>query len=226
MPATLFRHIMRTITLTIFFAILISGRTFCQDPAYSNDITKTTIKFSDVILVDSASRSTLYSKAREWFSKRFKSAKAVLDLEDKENGKLIGKANFTVFSTESANDNEFVKLSKLSSKLLKDVKENMSVKKTIEVGTVDFTILVYVKDGRYKYEISNAIHKGDTQTVLDYKVTIPNGGDITNLVPDCGYNEMMPRIRWQNIKTNSFNTIAELIADLKKTMVAKDEADF
>jgi len=217
---------MRPITLTIIFTIFISSWTFCQDQNILSDTTKPSFKLSDVVLVDSASKATLYSKAREWFSKSFKSAKAVLDLEDKENGKLIGKANFTVFSTESSSENEFVKLPKLSSKYLKEVKDAMNVKKTIEVGRIDFTISIYVKDGRYKYEITNTFHKGETQTVLGYTVTIPNGGDIKNSTPDCGYNEMMPRIRWQNIKTNSFNTIAELIADLKQTMVAKDKTDF
>ena len=138
---------------------------------------------------------------------------------------MIGKANFTVFSTESSSENEFVTIPKINSKRLKEVKDAMNVKKTIEVGRIDFTISVYVKDGRYKYEITNAFHKGETQTVLGVTVTIPNGGDIMNIVPECSFNEMMPRIRWQNIKTNSLNTINELITDLKQTMAAKDKTE-
>lgn len=204
---------------------MISNLAFCQDKTILNDSTKTAIKFNDVVYVESASKLALYSKAREWFSKNFKSAKAVLDLEDKENGKLIGKANFAVFSTESSNENEFVKFPKMSAKKSKDLQDAMTVKKTIEVGRIDFIIYIYVKDGRYKYEITNAFHKGETQTVYGYTVTIPSGGDITSTTPDCGYNEMMPRIRWQNIKANSLSIIQDLITDLKQTMAAKDKAN-
>lgn len=40
------------------------------------------------------SKEELYNRSKIWFVKTFKSAKDVLQLEDKDNGQLIGKGNF------------------------------------------------------------------------------------------------------------------------------------
>lgn len=151
--------------------------------------------------------------------KSFKSSKAVLELEDKETGKLIGKGTFTAVTDESMNDNEFIKKKGLVSKELRE-KKNKG-----EVGSVSFLISIYIKDGRYKYEITDLTHKGTTTTVGGYTVTQPDGGDLSNINPNCGYSEWMPKIRWENIKVNSFTTIETLITDLKSTMAAKDKSE-
>lgn len=50
------------------------------------------ITYTGVVLVAGASKAELYSRAREWFAATFGSSKAVLEMDDREAGKLIGKA--------------------------------------------------------------------------------------------------------------------------------------
>lgn len=215
---------MRKLLLAILFST-ISILVFSQQIDFPIDSITNKIKFSEVVNVKNNSQSALYTKAREWFAKSFKSSESVLDMEDKENGKLIGKANFTVSSTEASNENEFVSIANFKPKKFREeVKKLMSAKQTISVGMIDFTISIYIKDDRYKYEISNLYHKGSTQIILDHTVTIPDGEDLSK-DPVCGYNVMMPKIRWYNIRKNALFKTQELIEDLKRAMASKDKKD-
>lgn len=58
------------------------------------------INFKEVIQAEGRSKIELYSIYREWFVDRFNSADDVLQMEDKEGGKLIGKA-FQDITTET-----------------------------------------------------------------------------------------------------------------------------
>lgn len=49
------------------------------------------VDFSSTISIDNTKQLELYSRSREWFAKSFVSSKAVLEMDDKEAGKLIGK---------------------------------------------------------------------------------------------------------------------------------------
>lgn len=220
MLADTLTNLMRNLTIIIVVAlVLLTTKTFSQNINFPIDTATGKIMFSEVIYLDSVSKATLYIKAREWFVKSFKSSKAVLELEDIEAGKLIGKGNFTAMTEESMNDNEFIKRKGLVSKELRE-KKNKG-----EVGSVSFLISLYIKDGRYKYEITDLSHKGMTTTVAGYTATQPDGGDLSNIDPVCSYSEWMPKIRWKNIKVNSLVTIQSLIADLKSTMAAKDKTE-
>ena len=117
------------------------------------------------------------------------------------------------------NDNEFIKRKGMVSKKIREQKNKG------DVGTVSFTISIYIKDGRYKYEINDLFHKGMTTTVAGYTVTQPDGGDLSYVDPTCGYSEWMPRIRWKNIRANSFEAISNLIQTLKLAMAAKDKTE-
>ena len=47
--------------------------------------------YEDVVKVEGVSASDLYVRANEWFAKTFNSANAVIQMQDKEAGKIIGK---------------------------------------------------------------------------------------------------------------------------------------
>jgi len=51
------------------------------------------LKLSDTVIV-SKSKNELFSNALEWFANSFKSGKDVLQVSDKESGKIIGKGYF------------------------------------------------------------------------------------------------------------------------------------
>ncbi|HOY32118.1 MAG TPA: DUF4468 domain-containing protein [Bacteroidales bacterium] len=46
---------------------------------------------TEVITIDSVSKDILYSTAQSWFAKNFNDSKNVLEITDKESGKLFGK---------------------------------------------------------------------------------------------------------------------------------------
>lgn len=118
----------------IIFGILVflSGQSFCQS-------TVTTVTYSEVIQMDSISKNELFNRARMAFVTIFKSSKDVIQLEDKENGKIIGKAVFNYNPT-------------------------IFIGNMLTRGIVRYSVTIQVKDGRYKYEITDFRHTTDKPT--------------------------------------------------------------
>lgn len=81
-----------------------------------------------VVPVSGASQAELYSRARAWVSHYFVSGKTVLDLDDATNGKLIAKGHSTYTPLHSLAPN---------------------------VGRLWRTIQIDVKEGRYRYQITD-----------------------------------------------------------------------
>lgn len=54
------------------------------------------VTYTAVIHVESADKNTLYTRAKKWFVDTYKSAKDVIQLDDKENGEITGKGNFKI----------------------------------------------------------------------------------------------------------------------------------
>lgn len=86
------------------------------------------ISFVYVVQVNDLSKDELYSRAREWFTVKYNSADAVLQMEEKENGLLIGYA-FTDMTIMEAGLGDIEKMY--------------------------YTIKIYTKDGRYKCVITD-----------------------------------------------------------------------
>ena len=96
------------------------------------------IKYMEVVELDSTrTAKNLYSQARMWFAETYRSSKDVIQLEDKENGRIIGKGNIKYES-------------------------NIFVGSTGTRGWINYTISISVKDGKYKYEITNFMHEGNS----------------------------------------------------------------
>ncbi|MFA9371888.1 MAG: DUF4468 domain-containing protein [Labilibaculum antarcticum] len=97
-------------------------------------------EYTEVVEVPGKNADQLYSTAREWFAETFKSADDVLQMDDPVAGKLIGKG--------------LVKVPIVSGKY--SVATNMR-----------FTIKVFVKDGRYKCDITNILIGGGEGATID-----------------------------------------------------------
>lgn len=82
------------------------------------------VTYTGVVQVDSIDKNTLYTRAKKWFVDNYKSAKDVIQLDDKETGEITGKGNFKI--------NYYTRDPYIS-----------------------HTISIFVKDGRYKYLITN-----------------------------------------------------------------------
>jgi hypothetical protein len=52
--------------------------------------------YTGLIKVDSIDKNALYGRAKKWFIDNYKSAKDVIQLDDKENGEITGKGNFKI----------------------------------------------------------------------------------------------------------------------------------
>lgn len=107
--------------LFLFFSLIFPTFIFAQEP----------LKFSEIITVDSVSKSELFIRGREWFNDNFKSSKDVLQIQDKETGELSGKGFFKVQYTS-----------------------NYLGKRNYDIN-VSFQVNLWVKEGKFKYEMIN-----------------------------------------------------------------------
>lgn len=195
------KHI--TLLVFIVFSLLAVTNVFGQKetPKLPIDSLTGKITYTEVVFVDSLSNKLeLYSRAREWFAKAYKSSTNVIQLEDKESGKIVGKALMQVYQKVYGTD--------------------------YPSGYINYTISIYIKDGRYKYEITDFHHTGQLTT---------GGGRI----PDYGFCEKMINTTDKTFgishqKAYNYylyvmdNNTKDLITDLKsamntKTTITKDD---
>lgn len=115
------------------------------------------ITYTEVVYVDSlVNKQELFSRAREWFAKAYKSSTNVIQMEDKENGKLVGKALMAVQFKAFIGNQYF------------------------PGGYINYTISIYIKHGRYKYEVTDFYHTGEY--VQNQK--IPDGGPCEKMITE------------------------------------------
>lgn len=141
--------------------------------------------YTEVVSVKDVSADELYFRAREWFSRAFNTSNNVLQMDSKERKTLIGKGSIVI------PEGSWIGPSKNSR------------------GFVRFTIAIYLKDGRYKYEISDAWH---TTSFTRY---VTDGGSLYKEESDgAGINNSA----FKFIKNYSAEKISSLIDSLKTDM--------
>lgn len=141
-----------SLTVLILIASICFGQTTM--PNFNINESTNKISYSEVVILDSiTSKEILYSKAREWFAKSYNSSNNVIQMDSKESGKIIGKALF-------------------------DVTFSGPFKKVFNGGVIHYTIAIYLRDGRYKYEITDFYHTGG----LANGHKTPDGGSCENLI--------------------------------------------
>jgi hypothetical protein len=123
----------KVLLILVFISILGKIGTTQELPM---DSTTGKYTFQGVVKVDSTSKNELYSRAREWFAKTFNSANNVIQMDDKEAGKIIGKGCFKVRCGKWDWDD-----------------------RKIERGVINFTLSIYIKDGKFKYVITDFSHE-------------------------------------------------------------------
>jgi len=88
-------------------------------------------EYTEVVVLDSTfTKNVLYKNAKLFYADLFKSAKDILQYDDKEEGKMVGKGNLNLKGSQSFLNNE-----------------------SLETRNIIFTIEIICKDGRYKYKI-------------------------------------------------------------------------
>jgi hypothetical protein len=150
--------------------------------------------FTEVITLDSVSAENLYNRARLFVSNYYKSSKTVTDLSDEKSSTVI------------------IKSYKISH--FKDWTGGI-----YPAGGFNYTLKVYCKENRYKYEISSLTHTGEYDNFNN-----SSGGAIENDKPDCG-TMFITKKQWNYIKQDCITNIIKLSEDLKKAMSNKSEIE-
>jgi hypothetical protein len=151
------------------------------------------ITYEGVVDVPNASKADLYTRAYAWVANAYHSANAVVQMQDKDAGQLIIKGLTRV----SSNGND--------------------------VGVVRHTLSIYVKDGRYKYILTNLNHEatpGDTYSIGPLEQVIP---------PSSLFGPIITKKVWANIRQDANRDAYRLVAELQAAMTlrgAKDPRDF
>ena len=149
------------------------------------------ITFEEVVELPKMPKGLLFENAKSWISKYNKSPRAI-QAEDAMEGTLSVKSMFKIMS-EPGGDKPG--------------------------GVINYTLDLKIKEGRYRYTISNLRHTDKTEQ-------IGSGGKLERSEPHCGYKEMKEE-QWQGIKSQAKTEVDKLIESFKKgmTYTSPDESD-
>jgi hypothetical protein len=158
------------------------------------------LSFSEVVPVEGASAAELYNRGKVWFAKAFVSSNNVLQVQDKEAGTLVGKGSHSY-------------------------EPNTMMGSACSRGHLGFTVTVQLKDGRYRYEVSDFTHTGTPCTGVPGGI---NFGTVTTTAapPDVeGLTKGGREKMWKHLKDKSTETSGSLTKTLKEAMQkpAKDD---
>lgn len=159
---------------------------------------QTPIIYTDVIQVDSVTKDELYNRAKLWFATTYNSANDVLQIDDKAEGQIVGKAivmyNPTILSASNQTK-----------------------------GPIKYTIKLFLKEGRYKYELSDFIH--DPYGNQYGKISM--GTITTDEICPNPTRTMTKRWNndvWEEIKNQIEKNINSIIESLKQAMITPTES--
>lgn len=116
--------------LQIIVILLISIQcSYAQLEKFPIDNTTLKVTYEGVFSVDEVSKDELYDRAMGWATKRFVSTKAVVDYSDKGGGRIVLKPIIKAYCTYAG--------------------------RTFEMGHWNLTFTILVKDGKYKYTVTD-----------------------------------------------------------------------
>ena len=101
------------------------------------------ITYTDVVSVKSVSTKVLYKRAWDWFNTYYKNPTDVIRESDSTKGTIVGKARFKIFNAPD--------------------KKGLRT----DAGLIMYTIKVSIREGRYKYEITELNQKNISYTPLE-----------------------------------------------------------
>ncbi|OON68852.1 DUF4468 domain-containing protein [Hymenobacter sp. CRA2] len=116
-------------SLLDFSPVLYQGQEKAATEAFPIDANTQHYTYQGVVEVPGVNKDELYTRAYEWMAKTYRSANAVIQMHDKEAGRLVGKGA-TIVPTE----------------------RTLTM---IAPGFVRHTLTLYIKDGRYKYVLTD-----------------------------------------------------------------------
>jgi hypothetical protein len=171
-----------------------AGRSAAELGAYPIDSDTHLITYQGVIEAPGVSKAVLYTRANAWVAKTYRSANDVIQMQDKDAGQLILKG-----------------LSRVTSR-------------GANAGVVRHTLTIYVKDGRYKYVLTDFTHDASAAP------NVASGGPLEQAEANLfGFGGLGSKKTWADVKSQADIDARGLVADLQKAMAlkgAKDPTDF
>jgi len=84
--------------------------------------------------MEGVSKDDLFDRAKNWFTENFRDANSVLQVDDKENGQLVGRA-------------------------IMKYNPNILMSRDMFKGSIWYLVKITTRDGRYKYEVTSFTHE-------------------------------------------------------------------
>lgn len=165
---------------------------FSQETSFPVDANTGRLLYSEVVRVDSVNSQELYVRAHSWIARSFNSASNVIQLDDKAAGMIVVKGVFAV----------------------KDNVVNPTMMDVSLSGTVDFTLEIQTRDGRYKYIITDLVFKLLGQREYDLRSSTISVG---------GFYKTKTNMRWLELRQNTDATILRIIESLRQAMTTSEE---
>jgi hypothetical protein len=155
------------------------------------DATTHQIAYQGVVEVAGATKEQLYTRAYEWLAKAYRSANDVIQMQDKEAGRLVGKGTASVRA------------------------------RGLSAGYVRHTLTIYLKDGRYKYVLTDFVHEsGGMKDVY-------SGGPLES--PKAEILPFGGKKPWDEVRRDADGDARRLVTDLQAALTlkgVKDPSDF
>jgi hypothetical protein len=177
--------------LFIIFSLIISLFSFknvnCQNEDIKLPIDSITgeILFINVVKLDSISKDELFSRALSWYAKYYKSSKSVIQSEDRIGGVIIAKPLFKVYTV------------------------GLFGEEIAPGHDVNYTVSVFVKDGKYKVEVTNFILNN------------------TSKIPASGKGEYLTLNFCNRARKKCYDEATAIIESLKQDMeISKSKSDW
>ena len=170
----------------------IGGQAFSQELPVSEKTGK--VSYENVITVEGSTSSDLYISANEWFATTFNSANDVIQMQDKEAGKLIGRGVIQA-----------------------RLKQYGSLKYS---GLWNYTLSITTREGRYKYSLTNISHSGRD----GIQNTMPNCGVIESNKSACNLYYTKKKWKEEKARLNNeiISIVNSLLEYMSETNLEND----
>lgn len=155
------------------------------------DATTHRIAYEGVVQVPGATATELLARARAWMPKAYDQQNATLVRDDPASGELQLQG----------------------SRLTHVYRDYQGIPRQIYAGVVRHTLTIYVKDGRYKYVLTDLVH--DAQ----HTAGMQSGGALEQKKATLyGYAGLGSYQNWAELKTESLRDARHLVASLEEAM--------
>lgn len=201
------KRICREIDIRFYSLILVIMLSGCEasyhPPVALNPEDLKPLEFSEVVAAEGMTKDQLYSTALSWFGGAFRSAKTVFDVQDREAGRIIGKALFQYEPTV------FMASARIR-------------------GVVRYSVTIEVKDGRYRYIIGNFVHEGTPGPggpPLSFQLLTTASNFPYSFGSLDGPSSSGAQETWDHLKSVAKSEANQLIASLKPRMATATKTD-